>query len=153
MRYPLLVLLGSSTVLLLACSDSTGPSAEPMLIRVTVDWPMVREATFHDAVLNIVGFDCPIGSSTGCTRLSYAFQTNGTAEASFTAQCTQGQFLVGTSVTLAGRYEHAENDCSGVLAPNPFGFSYPDWLRCTEEVQNYVVERPAGPDCQAPPAQ
>lgn len=144
MRYPLLALVCLSFVLLPACSDSSG-SPPDRLIQLSVDWPMAREETFRDATLRLgticLTSDCPRDQVV-------AFDVNGMAEVEFISNCPTGVDLVTKGLTASGKYDHAEFTCGVHIAPR---LGATDYLKCTDEVQYIVVERPDDPECQPPP--
>ena len=144
MRYPVLVLTGLVPVLLSACSDSTGPSDK--LVRVSVDWPMAREVTFNGAYLES-GTLCL--SSPCLPEQSVDFDANGRAELEFTKPCSAGSDLGANWLRVIGKYDHATGHCIVDLV---FGLGLPPtYLKCTEDVQHFVVERPQDdPQCQPP---
>jgi hypothetical protein len=148
MRYPLLTLISLTPMLLSACSDSTGPTSTETLIRVRVDWPMAREATFSEATL-LHGTLC---ASAPCpTGQPVEFDANGLVELEWTSSCTRGDHFTLKYLRVRGQYEHrGDIACAIPLAPNAVTGRF---VTCTDEVQHFLVERPDSWECQPPPAQ
>jgi hypothetical protein len=116
---------------IVACGDDpTGP--ETTMIRVRLDWPMVRESEFVDAEW--------ARRDIGRVREAGEFGADGIVYVEYESYCqmkTPPETDWGLEFWVGGFYEGSDTICATTFR-----------VLCTTTLQEIVIERPSYPSCQ-----